>query len=363
MNQLIPVSKPYISSSDKESMQRAIDSGWISSLGDFVVQAESKVGVLTSKPYNLMVSNGTVALEIALRALSLPYGSKVIVPNFTFAAVVNAVINVGLVPMLCDVDRYSWNVSVDLLSRLNLSDVSAAIIVHSYGVPADIKNICGFFKDRGIYTIEDCAEAHFAKHKGELVGSFADISTFSFYGNKIITSGEGGAVSTSDFELLERLKMLRDHGMNPIRKFDHLIVGGNNRITNPQCALLVSQFNRVNEIIEKRNHIFQRYQDNLGSDFCCSTADNEDIRVNWLFTIELPDNIQRDDLILYLRKWGVETRPVFRPISSFSFIKSSECFPNTEQIASKGISLPTFEELEDHQIDYVCEKVLEFCEF
>tara|TARA_B100000212_G_C27353213_1_gene524620 strand:- start:413 stop:1498 length:1086 start_codon:yes stop_codon:yes gene_type:complete len=357
----IPISKPYLNEQCRSNFIDAYDSSWISSIGSYIKEFEDDFSNYVDTEYCLTTSNGTTALELALASLDLDYKSEVIIPDLTFAAVVNAVISKGLSPVLADVSIKDWNISLESIKKRISSNTKAVILVHSYGVPVkDIIKIKDFCKLKRIWLIEDCAEAHGAKFQDKMVGSFGDISTFSFYGNKIITSGEGGAVLTSNQNLYKKMKMLRDHGMSEEIRYFHNLSGFNYRITNPQAALLKEQLRSINQFIEKRSLIKEKYNEYLlGLKFKLQDVPLCSNSVNWLYTVLCPKHLNRNALQDFLKKNGIDTRPIFKPISSFPYTNNYEN-PNSKKLSLRGISLPTFFELEENQIKFICSKIKEF---
>lgn len=360
---MIPVSQPSLDDSDLNAAINAIKSGWISSLGSELRSFESEFAEYVGTKFCLSCSNGTTALQLALSAAGVGPGDEIIIPNLTFAAVANAVLAVGGVPVCVDVELTNWNIS-SIGIRNALSDKTKAIIVvHTYGVPADVIQIRNDYP--GLFIIEDCAEAHGAEVDNAKVGSLGDISTFSFYANKIITTGEGGCVVTNNDVLYERLKVMRDHGMDPNKRFSHLMPGFNYRMTNVQGAIGRTQLHKINDLIAERDAQEVKYDNQLLKiGFVNAHRDVRSRSVNWLYTRLVPDWVNRDGLIFHLRERGVETRPMFRPINSFTYIKSDKRndvkLMNSEIISSQGISLPTFNGLKNSDQEYVIKCVREY---
>jgi perosamine synthetase len=360
----IPVSKPDISALEKRYLNQALDSGWISSSGTFVSTFEEKWAEETDSKYALAVSNGTVALHLALVALNIGPGDEVIVPSLTFIATANAIRYVGATPIFCDVEISTWNIDPTEVENLITSRTKAIICVHLYGNPCDVIEIKSLCVKHSLKLVEDAAEAPFAEVEGRRVGSFGDISTFSFFGNKIISCGEGGAVTTSDPELYAKMKILRDQGMDPNRRYYFTEIGYNYRLTNLQCSLLVAQIERSGEMIEKRNELEKTYkkllEQNSNVEFQKCLENN--LRSPWLFTFTLKSDSRVNSVQLrqYLEGEGIETRPVFIPIHSLPPYSDLPKKPlmKTDSISSRGLSLPTSSTMSVDQAVYISNLVL-----
>jgi perosamine synthetase len=367
MRKFIPVSEPQITDLEKFNVNKVLDSGWISSTGEFVDKFEKDWSVISGTDKCLSVANGTVALHLILAALGIGPNDEVIVPTLTFIASVNAIKYVGANPVFCDVNLETWCMEVDEVKRLFTEKTRAIICVHLYGNPCDLVNLRKFCDDKEIYLIEDAAEAPFASINNKSIGSFGDASSFSFYGNKIISSGEGGAVTTSNLALYDKMKLLRSQGMDPNRRYFFPEIGFNYRLTNLQCAILCAQIARKEEILYRRREIFDLYDSFFSSiDFIKKQIILQNAKQSpWLYTIlvseELEDNLQDISNLLFSR--GIETRPVFIPIHTLPPYESltSEAFPNSTQIAKRGISLPTSNNLSNSEIQYVSNNLIEVC--
>ena len=358
----IPISKPFLTQSCIRNFIDAFDSTWISSLGQYIEEFELQFSKYIGTNYCLSTSNGTTALELAIAALNLGEKSEIIIPDLTFAAVSNAVLAKGHIPVCADVSPIDWNINLEEIKNSITNKTKAVIVVHSYGIPAiDLENICRFCKEQNLWLIEDCAEAHGATIKTKKVGSFGDISTFSFYGNKIITSGEGGAVLTSNKILYERMLKLRDHGMSKEKRYFHEINGFNYRITNPQASLLVSQLKNINKFLEKRKKQELLYDQRLlDFNFTKARSLNEAVKVNWLYTVQCPKNIKSQRLAKHLKLKGIDTRPIFSPISTFPYINQKNNNEVSQRLSKNGLSLPTYVGLDEKTINNICNEIYLF---
>jgi perosamine synthetase len=308
-----------------------------------------------------------VALHLALLALDVRPGDEVIVPSLTYIATANAVRYVGAEPVFVDVSTETWCMDPGLVERAITRRTKGIIAVDLYGHPADMDAINHIAAIHGLWVVEDAAEAHTAKYKGRRTGGLAKIGTFSFYGNKIFTSGEGGAITVNDPDLALRIRTLRGQGMDPDRRYYFPVTGYNFRLTNVACALLCAQLERADAIIARRQNIFDRYRkqlegtDGVGFQPIAEWAEP----APWLFSITVdPDSFgcNRDGLADYLKEHGVDTRPFFIPLHSLPPFRNEsaargECLPVTDALAASGINLPTHAMLTDEDIFRVCDLI------
>jgi len=349
---MMPVAEPDLKGNEFKYLSDAFLSTWISSKGKYIDTFEENFSKFCECKHGIAVSNGTVAIHLALKALGIGVGDEVIVPDLTFAATINTVLHSGATPVIVDIDPESWCISTTEIEKAITKKTKAIIPVHVYGQPCDMDAIMSIAKKHKFFVIEDAAEAHGAKYKGKRVGSFGDISCFSFYGNKIITTGEGGMCLTNDSKLDERMRILRDHGMSKTKRYWHDEVGYNYRTTNIQAAIGVAQLERVEQIIAERKLVEQSYKKTLKDisfiQWQKDISGNE--RVVWLVSIELKD-VNRDVLFEILSKHGVDTRPFFYPLSEMDIYKpyvfSSS---NSKTISFKGMNLPTIRNIDYEKI-------------
>jgi perosamine synthetase len=361
---MIPIAEPTLGEEELRNVIEAVKSGWISSKGTFIEEFEQNFSNYCGRKYGLATSNGTVALHLALKALGIGKGDEVIVPNLTFVAVANTVTYCNAKPVFVDSHPDYWCIDPEKIEEKITPKTKAIIPVHLYGHPCDMYPIMKIAEDHNLYVVEDAAEAHGAEYKGKKVGSFGDISCFSFYGNKIITTGEGGMCLTNDEELAEKMRILRDHGMNPNRRYWYNIVGFNYRMTNLQAAVGVAQLKKLDRFVEKKREIARSYSEEL--------KDLEEIEliklhpempwakcVYWMYCILVEDKlgISRDELMKRLEEKGIDTRPFFYPMHVMPPYKNNEGFPIAEEIAKKGINLPSGVNLEGKAIRYICEAI------
>ncbi|MCI5057525.1 MAG: aminotransferase class I/II-fold pyridoxal phosphate-dependent enzyme [Flavobacteriales bacterium] len=357
----VPVAAPSLKGNEFKYLTDALLSTWISSKGKYINRLENEFSEYCGTQYGIAVSNGTVAIHLALVALNVGPGDEVIIPDLTFAATINAVLHCGATPVIVDIDEDTWCIDPAKIQKALTSKTKAIIPVHVYGTPCDMGAIMSIAQDKGLYVIEDCAEAHGAEFEGKKVGSFGDISTFSFFANKIITCGEGGICLTNNSELDKRLRKLRDHGMNTSKRYWHDEVGYNYRMTNLQASIGVAQLERIDEILERRNEIKGQYQtiyQNCKEVVFQNKPKYDSKTVVWL-VCALIEGKDRDEMIEHYKSEGVELRPFFYPLSAMEIYAkyAPEPCPVTEKISQKGINFPTYNELEKKHFNAI-EKVL-----
>ncbi|MCX6278989.1 MAG: DegT/DnrJ/EryC1/StrS family aminotransferase [Bacteroidetes bacterium] len=353
------IAQPSFLGNEKKYLIDTIDSGWISSIGAYIEKFEKEFAACHNMKHAVATHNGTIALHLALAACGVHEGDEVIVPDLTFIATANSVQYCRAIPVLTDVSLNDWNIDPEEI-RQNITPRTKAIIpVHLYGNPARMDEILSIANENNLFVIEDCAEALGAISPSGKVGASGHISCFSFFGNKIITTGEGGMCITNDDELAERMRILRDHGMNRQKKYwyDHL--GFNYRMTNMQAAVGLAQLERLGDLLAMRDRIYDSYKEALQTQPQFIFQDTHGNRnVNWIFTIRMEGitEDQRDAVMLDLKQQSIDTRPVFYPIHDMPFYsneKYSGKFKHSIIISREGISLPTYIGLSDDDIQYI----------
>ncbi|MGI9406532.1 MAG: DegT/DnrJ/EryC1/StrS family aminotransferase, partial [Hyphomicrobiaceae bacterium] len=315
---LLPVAEPDLSHAEFRNVMDAYLSTWISSQGSYLGEFETRFARRCEMSQGVSTSNGTVALHLALAALGIGEGDDVIVPDLTFAACANTVIHVGARPILADVDPDTWCLSVETIEQAMTSRTRAIMPVHVFGRPAPMTEIAEFARSRGLFVIEDCAEAHGAQYDGKTVGSFSDISCFSFFANKIMTTGEGGICLTNDADLAARMRMLRDHGMRPERRYWHEEAGFNFRMTNLQAAIGCAQLDRLDELLSQRRKIYSDYQEafkDVAQVTFPTTLPARFEPVVWFTSILVPPD-RRNSAIDACRSHNIDIRPFTNGLSS-----------------------------------------------
>jgi perosamine synthetase len=351
--QPIQVSRPDLSHHEFRSVLEAFISSWISSKGPYVEKFERDFGDFVGVKHGVAVTNGTVALHLALIALGVGPGDEVIVPDLTFAATINAVLYCGATPVIVDVDRDSWCLTHDIVAAACTAQTKAIIPVHLYGRPAEIGPIMAFARSRGIAVVEDCAEAHGARYDGKRVGQFGDISCFSFYANKIVTTGEGGMCVTNSPKLALELRTMRDHGMSPGRSYWHERVGYNYRLTNLQAAIGHAQLWRIDRVLDRNKRIQAMYrqalQDIPGVHFAKPQPRHCE-PVVWLASVLVPP-AYRDEIISAGRGAGIEMRPFFHRLSALPpYAQYARPCPASAALSASGINLPTSRDVDEQVV-------------
>ena len=363
----ISVAAPLLDGNELAYVTDCIKTNWISSQGKYVRKFEDLFANYHEQRASLAVSNGTVALHLALVALGIGEGDEVIVPDLTFAASVNAIIYTGATPVLVDVEADTWNIDIEKAAKLITPKTRAIMPVHLFGHPCDMDAISDLANKHNLLIIEDCAEALGSLFHGKPVGVFGDVATFSFYGNKTITTGEGGMVVFKDPNIAEYASVLRDHGMEKTKRYWHAYVGFNYRLTNIQAAIGVAQFERLPEFVITKRKLAAVYNQCIGKMPYLKTPVERNNCLNsyWLYTFLVDKNapFTRDELIEYLNSCGIESRPVFYPMHLMppyeSFGNKSQLLSSSD-ISSSGISLPSASSLTNEEQLYVCNCIEKF---
>jgi perosamine synthetase len=361
----IPVSEPLLDGNELAYVVDCVKTTWVSSKGKYVDLFQEQFKDYCQMPFALAVSNGTVALHLAIEALGIGNGDEVIVPNLTFAASINAVLYAGATPVIADINPQTLNISITSIKELITPKTKAIMPVHLYGYPCDMDEIMQIAKDNGLLIIEDCAEALGSMYKGKPIGSFGDAATFSFFGNKTITTGEGGMVLFKDEKIAEMAAVLKDHGMSKSKRYWHEYVGFNYRMTNLQAALGVAQMERIDAFVEKKRAIAKIYDEAFKDINGLVLPQDSESHFNsyWLYTMIVNKDINLEKMMENLLKEGVETRPIFYPLNVMPpYLRFSEnkTFSGTEAIAAKGISLPSSTNLSLEECRFVAGKIKKY---
>ncbi|WP_101847241.1 DegT/DnrJ/EryC1/StrS family aminotransferase [Zhihengliuella sp. ISTPL4] len=358
---MIPVSEPDLGALERSYLLDAFDSGWISSRGAYVERAEDLLRTLTAAPHAAVCSNGTTALHLALLAAGVGEGDEVIIPALTYVATLNAVYYVQAVPVVVDVLDSTWCIDPAAVERAITPQTTAIVAVDLYGQTADYRELRRIADEHGLILIADAAESLGATLDGRAAGSLADISTFSFFGNKVITSGEGGAVTTPRADFHTAILQLRNQGNHPTRRYFHDIVGYNYRMTNVAAAILTAQLERASELIAQRRRVVDEYERLLAAD---ERLRGQEIAAGaaptpWIHSVRLTGRsaVERDAVITALAERGIESRPVFPLVQDMPFVPAAQRTPTpvAAAISREGISLPTFPRLEASAIAQVCQ--------
>lgn len=361
---IIPIAQPVIGKEEEELVLDSLRSGWVSSIGKYINEFEEEFARFCDIRYGVAVSNGTAALHLSLAAAGIGLGDEVIVPTMTFVATANVVVYTGAKPVFVDSEKETWNIDPDKIKEKINRRTRAIIPVHLYGHPANMGLILAIARKYGLLVIEDAAEAHGALYKNKKAGSMGDMSCFSFYGNKIITTGEGGIVVTNNKSLAGRLRLLRDHGASKRRKYYHPYLGFNYRMTNLQAALGLAQLRKIDTILQKKIQIagwYKKYLQVLVPQIILHPQAKWAKNVFWMYSILVPKKGKknRNFLMRELKREGLDARPFFFPIHRHSRFNDGESYPVAEFLGQCGLNLPSSVNLEEEQIRFICNKIIQ----
>lgn len=366
----IPVSSPVIGEKEIAYVTDAVRSGWVSSIGPYVERFEQAFAEYVGVRHAVAVSNGTVGLHLALHALGVGKGDEVIVPALTFAATVHTVLQTGAKPVFVDVEQDTWCIDPRAVQRAVTRRTKAIIPVHLYGHPADMAALSQIAAASGIHLIEDAAEAHGAVLDGRRVGSLSEAGVFSFYGNKIITTGEGGMITTDDDDLARRLRFLKDHGMSAERRYYHTELAFNYRLTNLQAALGLAQLEQIDAFLACKRKIATWYRSYLEAapELQLPVERPGAHNVYWMFSVVLDPagRTSRTELARRLHAAGIDSRPFFVPLPELPHLSryrqvsaSGRGCPESSRLGSAGLNLPSGTGLKFEQVRRVCEGLLQ----
>lgn len=358
---MIPVYQPHFGGREKEYVNQCVDSTWISSRGEFISRFESEFARYIGAPHATTVSNGTVALHLALTALGVGPGDEVIVPTLTYIASVNTVLQTGAKVVYADSLADTWNVSAaDIESRIT-ENTRAVMVVHLYGLPCDMDAIGAVCKKHDLLLIEDCAEAFGTLYNGQHVGTFGDIATFSFFGNKTITTGEGGMVVAREKAVHDRACHLKSQGVSKTREYWHDELAFNYRMTNICAAIGLAQLERADEIIAMKCQVADWYKEALANLPLSVHAQQPGTRHSyWMVSILLDDGTKRQELRDHLKEHDIETRPLFPPAHTMPHCHTEQKFPIAESLSVRGINLPSYPTLSREQVQQIAEEIRHF---
>ncbi len=358
---MIPIYQPDLSGNEKKYLIECVESTWISSKGKFIDQFEEKFVEFTKADYATSVNNGTVAIHLALEALGISAGDEVIVPTLTYIASVNPIVQVGAIPVFVDSLESTWQVDPEDI-RLKITPKTKAImVVHLYGQSAEMDSIMQIAHEYNLLVIEDCAEAFGTFYKGQHVGTFGDVGTFSFFGNKTITCGEGGMVTAKDKAVYEKMKHLKNQGVSAEKQYWHDVVAYNYRMTNMQAAIGLAQIERAEEFIARKKEIAELYKKYLAdSSVTVHAQQPETIHSYWMTSILVKDARDRESLRDFLKNEGIETRPLFYPVHTMPMYETQENFRIANSLGGRGINLPSWPGLTNEQVVYICEKIKKY---
>ena len=358
LNNFIPVYQPWLVGNEKAYVSECLDTKWISSKGAYVTRFEEDFVNFLRIRAATSVSNGTVALHLALHTLEIGKDDEVIVPTLTYIASVNAIAFVGATPVFVDSDPDTWNLDVAKIERVITHRTKAILAVHLYGAVCAMDKIQALCNKHNLLLIEDVAEAFGSQFQGRFAGTFGDISTFSFFGNKTITTGEGGMVASNDSSTISRAAYLKSQAVSPTREYWHDEIGFNFRMTNICAAIGVAQLEHADSIIEAKRRLAYWYREDLdGLPVTFQAELSETVHTYWMVSI-LAENVRvRDRIREVLKESGVETRPLFPPAHTMPVFKSNEVFPVAENISERGLNLPSYPALTREQVSYITAKI------
>ncbi|WDL95152.1 DegT/DnrJ/EryC1/StrS family aminotransferase [Alicyclobacillus sp. ALC3] len=359
-----PVSAPTLNGNERKYVMDCVDSTWISSKGGYIDRFEEELATFCHAKHAIVCSSGTTALHLALMAYDVQPGDEVMVPTLTFVATANAVTYCGAVPVFVDVDPVTWNMDAALVEAKITPRTKGIIPVHLYGHPADMDPILTIARRHGLFVVEDAAEAIGAQYRGQSVGSIGNAAIFSFFGNKIITTGEGGAVTTNDDTIAAKVRLLRDQGMDRAKRYWYPTIGYNYRMTNVQAAIGCAQLERISWHIEQRTRVAKLYTEFLNEcqDVMLPREREWAKSVSWMFSIVLQfgSEVSRDSMQNRLAEVGIETRPFFYPmhrLPPYAHLHENSEFPVANRISTRGLNLPTYAALRREDIDYISGQV------
>lgn len=365
----IPVNEPLLDGNEKKYLLECIDTGWISSEGPFINKFEQQMASYVNRKYGIAVANGTAALDITIQALGITKGDEVILPSFTIISCATAIVRTGAIPVLIDADPITWNMQINQIQEKITNRTKAILIVHIYGLPVDMDPVLDIARRHNLFIIEDAAEMHGQTYKGNPCGSFGNLSTFSFYPNKHITTGEGGMIVTDDPKLAERCRSLRNLCFQEKKRYVHDEIGWNYRMSNLQAAIGLAQIERIEQHVQKKREMGRLYNELLKNISWIQTplakieyAEN----IYWVYGIVLHDflNVDNDEIMSKLRARNIGTRPFFWPMHEQPVLKRmglfmNESYPIAERIARKGFYLPSGLTLTNDNIEYIVNSLKE----
>jgi perosamine synthetase len=351
-----PVYQPSLTGNEKKYVNECLDSTWISSKGKFIAEFEDSFKSYIGARHAATVSNGTVAIHLALLALGIGPEAEVIVPTLTYIASVNAIAYTGATPVFCDSLKSTWQMDPDDVRRKITPRTRAILAVHLYGQPCEMEELVKIAREHNLFLVEDCAEAFGTYYKGRHVGTFGDIGTFSFFGNKTITTGEGGMVVTDDDTLHDRMTHFKGQGLAKYREYWHDVIGYNYRMTNICAAIGLAQLERADSVIVQKRQIAEWYKRELKEFPLTFQKETVDVQHSyWMVSILVADAADRDPLRNTLRQHSIETRPVFYPVHSMPMYSSAyQRHPVAESLGWRGINLPSYPSLDEVSVKEIC---------
>lgn len=355
---MIPIYKPFLNGNEKKYINECIDSTWISSKGKFVNLFEKAITDYTGAKYASSCSNGSVALDLAFKAIGLKKGDEVITSSFTYVASTNSILINNGTPVFIDVENRSWNLDSSLVESKINKRTKAILISNIYGFLPEINKIRALCDKYKIFLIEDAAESLGADYNGLKSGNIGDISTFSFFGNKTITTGEGGMVMCNDKKFHSKIEKLKNQGNNEKIRYYHDVLGFNYRMTNIQAAIGLAQMEQIKVILSKKRDIYNHYNNILGKYVTFQKPLNEKITPSyWIVCVLFKTELQRQNVIKAFKEKKIEFRPLFFPVDKLPFYKNADSLDLSNDIYKKGICLPSFPGLSVDELNKICKTI------
>jgi perosamine synthetase len=359
---MYPLYRPYLSGNERQLVNECLDSTWISSRGEFIGKFEQQFADYVGARHATTVCNGTVALHLAMLAIGIGPGDEVIVPTLTYVASVNMIVQAGASPVFVDSVEGTWQVDPSAIARAITPRTRAVMVVHLYGASCDMEAISRICTEHRLLLIEDCAEALGTFYRGKHVGTFGHVSTFSFFGNKTITTGEGGMVVSNSTDVHKKAYHLKTQAVSPTQEYWHDTVAYNYRMTNICAAIGIGQLEQVDEILRRKRQLAAWYDQYLaGLPVKRQAVPAHSTHSWWLYSILVAPEL-RDSLRQHLRNRSVETRPLFPLVHAFPHYDTGQRFPVAQAISDSGFNLPSYPDLEEADIRVIASTVREFFE-
>ncbi|CCM79557.1 DegT/DnrJ/EryC1/StrS family aminotransferase [Rhizobium mesoamericanum] len=357
----IPIYEPQLGGNVSTYVNECLSTGWISSRGQFISKFEEAFARYVGAEASTTVSNGTVAIHLALEALGIGLGDEVIVPSFTYIASVNTILQTGARPIFVDSLDATLQVDPVLIEAAITPRTKAVMVVHLYGHPCDMDAIVEICQRRGLLLVEDCAEAFGTRWRGQHVGTFGDAATFSFFGNKTITTGEGGMVLARDHGVMEKCRRLKSQGVSPTREYWHDMLAFNYRMTNIQAAIGLAQLELAEDFLQRKSAIAQYYRLRFDGLPARTHVPLGDVTHSyWMCSLIVDQPEVRDSLRSHLNERNIETRPFFPMAHLMPHCRTDQVLPIGESLSARGMNLPSYPGLSDEQLDHICGSVCEF---
>lgn len=357
---MIPIYKPYLNGNEKKYVNDCLESTWISSKGEYIKKFEVGIKNYVGVNFSSSCSNGTTALDLAFKALDIKEGDEIITSSFTYVASTNAILINQATPVFIDIEEDSWNLDINLIENKITSKTKAILISNIYGYLPNIEKLKFICDKFGIFLIEDAAESLGASFKGQKSGCFGHISTFSFFGNKTITTGEGGMVLTNDKKLYDKVEVLKNQGNSKTKTYYHDTLGFNYRMTNIQAAIGLAQLEQLEIILSKKREIFNFYFDRLSPYLSFQKPINKDVNPSYWIIAVLFDNFkQKENVVKSLLKNKIEYRPLFHPVDELVFYDEDKSLINTKKLYKNGICLPSYPDLKIEELNKICNIIID----